>query len=165
MRVMSLVDTMLSEEAFMTILESTPASLISLNLSQNEHLTAKCFAYLHKFENLAHLTVEKCNINDKILHILLDPDPMKLNLIPSAKTDEKTNLEKKVIEFDEPEEFQLSGMILTLKLFNASKNRISDIGAFTVAKFIEKSEFLETLLLHWNKIRAKGAIALAKSLK
>lgn len=34
-----------------------------------------------------------------------------------------------------------------------------------MAKFIEKSEFLETVLLHWNKIRAKGAIAIAKSLK
>ena len=50
-------------------------------------------------------------------------------------------------------------------MFNASKNRISDSGASFIARFIEKSQKLETLLLHWNKIRVKGAIFLAKSLK
>ena len=43
---MSLIDTMLSEEAFMIILGEHfehRRSLKSLNLSQNEHLTPKCY--------------------------------------------------------------------------------------------------------------------------
>ena len=34
-----------------------------------------------------------------------------------------------------------------------------------ISSFIDKSETLETLQLHWNKIRAKGAMSLAKSIK
>lgn len=70
---------MMSEEAFMTIIDATPQSLTSLNLSQNEHLTPKCFSALHKFANLAHLTLEKCNIGDETIFLLLDLDPYKLN--------------------------------------------------------------------------------------
>ena len=40
---MSLIDAMLGEEAFMTILAATPTTLVSLNLSLNEHLTPKCY--------------------------------------------------------------------------------------------------------------------------
>ena len=76
---MSLVDTMLGEESFMTILRATPKTLISLNLSQNEHLTIKCYRELHSMENLAHLSLEKCNIRDETIAVLLDLDPHKLN--------------------------------------------------------------------------------------
>ena len=76
---MSLIDTNLSEESFMIIMKATPQKLTSLNLSENEHLTPKCFTYLHQFKRLAHLTLEKCNINDKTLALLLDLDPLKLN--------------------------------------------------------------------------------------
>ena len=79
MRVMSLIDTMLGEEAFMTILAATPNSLISLNLSLNEHLTPMCYQELHKFDSLEHLTLERCNIGDDIIAILLNPDPLRLN--------------------------------------------------------------------------------------
>ena len=34
-----------------------------------------------------------------------------------------------------------------------------------ISRFIETSAILETLQLHWNKIRAKGAIMLAKAVK
>ena len=76
---MSLIDTMLSEESFMTILRATPKTLLSLNLSQNEHLTTKCFSELHSLENLAHLSLEKCNIRDDAIAVLMDTDPHKLN--------------------------------------------------------------------------------------
>ena len=79
MRVMSLIDTMLGEEAFMTILAATPNTLLSLNLSVNEHLTPKCYQELHRFESLQHLTLERCNIGDDIIAILLDPDPFRQN--------------------------------------------------------------------------------------
>ena len=74
---MSLVDTMLSDEACMTILDATPQSLLSLNVSQNEHLSPRCFQALHRFENLAHLTLEKCNIGDETIALLLDVDPIR----------------------------------------------------------------------------------------
>ena len=59
----------------------------------------------------------------------------------------------------------MSGLAKNLKLFNASKNRVSDGGAKVISTFIEKSDCLEILQLHWNKIRSKGAIMLAKSMK
>ena len=46
-----------------------------------------------------------------------------------------------------------------------SKNRVSDAGAKVISTFIEKSELLETLQLHWNKIRSKGAMRIAKAIK
>lgn len=63
----------------MTILKATPKSLVSLNLSHNEHLTHKCFSALHSLENLAHLSLEKCNIRDEVVALLFDLDPHKLN--------------------------------------------------------------------------------------
>ena len=180
LRSMSLIDTMLHEEAFLTILEATPKTLTSLNLSNNEHLTAKCYSALHKFDSLANLTLEKCNIGDEILFLLLELDPLGLNPEPSPRkiiskspSRKKTKKSKSkflasfgaIAEEDEEPEFVLSGLVTSLRLFNASKNRISDVGAGFVARFLEKSDMLETLLLHWNKIRAKGAIALARALK
>ena len=46
-----------------------------------------------------------------------------------------------------------------------SKNLVADAGVKILASFIEKTELLETVQLHWNKIRSKGAIDLAKALK
>lgn len=164
---------MLSEDSFMIILNATPKTLVSLNLSQNEHLTAKCFASLHNYENLAHLTLEKCNIRDETVSLLLDLDPFKLNVVEeslqkqkSRKSPLKTQLS--VISNDDGDferEFVLSGLVKTLKLFNISKNQIADAGAKIISNFIDKSQTLETLQLHWNKIRAQGAIYLAKAIK
>ena len=79
LRTMSLVDCRLGDEAFLIILRATQATLTSLNLSQNEHLTAKSYKALHKFKSLAHLTLENCGIGDEILALLLDLDPLKYN--------------------------------------------------------------------------------------
>lgn len=73
----------------MTIIDATPQSLTSLNLSQNEHLTPKCFSALHKFANLAHLTLEKCNIGDETIFLLLDLDPYKLNQAALKEQEDK----------------------------------------------------------------------------
>jgi len=78
---MSLTDTMLTEEPFMTIFKKAPMTLSSLSLSQNEHLTLKCFALLHHFQNLTHLSLEKCNIGDEVIAVLLDLDPLKINKV------------------------------------------------------------------------------------
>ena len=66
---------------------------------------------------------------------------------------------------EEAPPFIPSGLLKTLKLFNVSKNQVSDAGAKDISNFIDKSECLETLQLHWNKIRAKGSMFLAKSIK
>jgi len=95
---MSLVDTMLTEEPFMTIFKKTPMTLSSLSLSQNEHLTPKCFALLHQFENLIHLSLEKCNIGDEIIAVLLDLDPLKFNKVSNngnvIETEEQAGIRK-----------------------------------------------------------------------
>ena len=138
---MSLIDTRLSEESFMIILAATPKTLVSLNLSSNEHLTAKCFALLHNYESLAHLTLEKCNIKDETVGLLLDPDPFKLNASDEAEATLSQSLKKtgqrksptkgapkvSALEgsndpLDEERPFELSGLVKSLKLFNISKN-------------------------------------------
>ena len=42
-------------------------------------------------------------------------------------------------EEEEEDEEILSGLINSLKLFNASKNRISDAGASVISTFLQKS--------------------------
>ena len=86
--------------------EDSPRRTIkSLNLSLNEHLTPKCFQALHYFDSLQHLTLEKCNIGDDILKLLLNLDPFEVrkaeniesasNITPSAM-----KLRKSTISFD-----------------------------------------------------------------
>ena len=58
----------------------------------------------------------------------------------------------------------LSGLAASLKLLNASRNRITDSGAYQVARLISRTGKLETLLLYWNKIRTKGSILISKAL-
>lgn len=70
-----MVNTMLSNESYITLIENTPKSLVSLDLSQNEHLSSKCYKMLHKFTNLQYLSLCKCNIGDETILVLLDTDP------------------------------------------------------------------------------------------
>ena len=72
---LSLVNTMLTEESFKIIIENLPTCLSGLNLSKNEHLTNKCYRMLHNIPHLTHLTLDKCNISDDIANIILDLDP------------------------------------------------------------------------------------------
>ena len=115
-----------------------------------------------------------------MIAVLLDPDPQRLNeekkmlqaynygnspqKVPSIGKKIKGSFSV-IDEEEEEDEELLSGLINSLKLFNASKNRISDAGAAIVSTFLQKSQMLETLLLHWNKIRSKGSCSLAKALK
>ena len=47
LQTLSLVNTMLNEESYMILINSTPKTLQSLDLSYNEHLTPKCYEKLH----------------------------------------------------------------------------------------------------------------------
>ena len=76
LQLLSLVNTMLTEESFTTLMKNLPKSLTGLNLSKNEHLTMKCYRMLHEISHLTHLTLEKCNISDDIVNILLDVYPL-----------------------------------------------------------------------------------------
>ena len=56
--------------------------------------------------------------------------------------------------------------IKTVKALNLSKNSITDTGAPHVAEMLNNSwTVLTSLIIHWNQIRGKGAIILAKMLK
>ena len=52
-----------------------------------------------------------------------------------------------------------------MERLNISNNRITDIGAQAIAEFVARSKVLDTLQMHWNKIRGRGSICLAKALK
>ena len=74
---------------------------------------------------------------------------------------------RKVTERDEePDDtVKLSGLVLSIKVLNLSKNNITDTGALVMSEFISNAPHIEGLQINWNKIRAKGSIALAKVIK
>ena len=84
-----MVNTMLSEDSFKVIIGSLPKNLTALNLSQNEHLTVSCYKELHSVPKLTHLSLEKCNITDDILKVILDLKPH------NKDTDDDTDGRKK----------------------------------------------------------------------
>ena len=140
LQVLSLVNTLLNDESYTMLIENTPNSLVSLDLSQNEHLSTKCYKMLHKFTNLQYLRLCKCNIGDETIQVLLDTDPEKLNVqidlnngnVSTVKKGRyKTPVKKKKKQEDDEMETELivSGLIKSLKLLNVSKNRVSDYGA------------------------------------
>jgi len=53
----------------------------------------------------------------------------------------------------------------TVTSLNLSKCSITDTGASHLACLISSSNTLRVLLLHWNKIRSKGACSLAKAMR
>lgn len=53
----------------------------------------------------------------------------------------------------------------SLKSLNISRNKITDAGIKYLQLFLMCSRHLQTLLLHWNSIRAPGAQLIAKQLK
>lgn len=168
---LSLVNTMLYDEAFNIIVDSTPKTLISLDISQNEHLSHKCYEKLHMFSSLQSLTVSKCNLSDDVIMLICNTDPFKLNEAAELnngnkdKKGGKKSPARKKKKDEEKKPKLISGLVQTLKVLNVSKNRISDTGAQQIAKFVEQAKFMQTLQVHWNKIRGKGAIMLARVLK
>ena len=85
-------------------------------------------------ENLAHLSLEKCNIRDDSIALLFDLDPHKLNVpaepvAPVPVMKKKTSVLKKSFsvalneaEEDDAPPFIAAGLLKTIKLFNVSKN-------------------------------------------
>jgi len=61
--------------------------------------------------------------------------------------------------------FRLTGLVVTLKYLNISRNKITDSGVRYLQNFLMCTRELVTLLAHWNLIRAPGAILIAKQLK
>ncbi len=56
--------------------------------------------------------------------------------------------------------------IKNVKVLNLSKNNITDVGALYISDLIyNQQSIIVSLLIHWNQIRGKGAIALAKALR
>jgi hypothetical protein len=91
---LSLVDSMLCDQSFEIIVRGIPLSLISLDLSRNENLTARSYEKLQSIRNLRYLNVEQNYMGDECLAALLqikqDPtwNPVKLfngiNITPEA---------------------------------------------------------------------------------
>jgi hypothetical protein len=134
---------------------------------------------------LTHLSLEKCNITDDILKVILDLKPHNKDTEEDMDAKKKPGLHRLRIMYadnpdsraqgslsvlrsvgteEEPEE-QFTGLVLTLKVLNLNKNQISDTGALMLRDFVKCSKRIEGLQIHWNKIRAKGSIALAKVIK
>jgi len=80
---LSLADTMLTDEAFFLFCKDIPQTLISLDLSRNDQLTVRSYSLLHKFMHLKHLNVEQNNLGDDGLAALLEvKQDMAWNPIP-----------------------------------------------------------------------------------
>lgn len=60
---------------------------------------------------------------------------------------------------------KFKGLLKTLEHLNISNNRITDSGAQIVAEFVSRSKKIDTLQMHWNKIRGRGSMYLSKALK
>lgn len=53
-----------------------------------------------------------------------------------------------------------------IQVLNLSKCNITDVGALQLAEILDTPGLnLRTLLLHWNLIKGKGSIAMAKAMK
>ena len=145
MQTLSLVNTLLNEESFLTLIKSIPKTLQSLDLSENENLNSKCYDKLHILTSLTYLSLCKCNIGDEIIISLLDTDPLKVNAplnlnngnVPGKKGKFRTPKKKRQEEDGDEPEVLVSGLIKTLKLLNVSKNRISDAGAKQISVFLK----------------------------
>lgn len=61
--------------------------------------------------------------------------------------------------------FHLTGLVVTLKYLNISRNKITDNGVKYLQNFLMCTRDLVTLLAHWNLIRTPGAIMIARQLK
>ena len=56
--------------------------------------------------------------------------------------------------------------VLWIQVLNLSKCNITDVGALHIAEILDTPGLnLRTLLLHWNLIKGKGSIAIAKVMK
>jgi hypothetical protein len=72
LRQLSLVDTMLCDQAFDIVMQGTTKSLISLDLSRNEQLTSESYKMLQGLTNLKFLYLERNDIDDEKLAVLLE---------------------------------------------------------------------------------------------
>lgn len=108
-----------------------------LDISKNPHLTAKSYK---------ELTSNLLRCKSKITHLSFEGNEIG---------DEITSdICKCLIE------------LKNVHVLNLSKCGITDYGAQVISEMLSESGMvIRTLLLHWNRIRGKGAVALAKGVK
>jgi Leucine Rich repeat len=131
------MNTKLNDQTFHHLLDNFPWKLKKLDISKNPNLTIKSYRCLFK-----HFIDVKANLTH-------------LNFEGNEIGDETCRV--------------LCEMIMdmrTIQALNLSKCEITDLGATFLAEIIDTPGLqLRSLLLHWNKIRVKGSLALAKSVK
>lgn len=145
LQMLSLVDSMLCDQSFEIVARGVPDSLISLDLSRNENLTAKSYEMLHGIRNLRYLNVEQNYMGDECLAALLqikqDPswNPVRLfngiNINPEAivsltgKNEVSVAWYKVISQYEHVEShFRLAGLVTSLRSLNISRNKITDAG-------------------------------------
>ncbi len=121
----------------MPLIENLPESLRRIDISYNPNITIK--SYRHLCQTLLEMRL-------RITHLSLDS-----NIIGDQVCQE------------------ICTMICSLKslqVVNLSKCAITCMGALSVASLLTNRYLkIKTLLLHWNMIRGKGAVALAKAVR
>ena len=141
---LSLVDSMLTDNSFEILINSIPDSLVLLDLSRNENLTQKSYEKLHRLKNLKYLNVEQNQMGDECLAALLqikqDVNWNVVTLIDGTKVNQAAIIDlfgetppnqklspNKIISLYEnvKDKFKLVGLVTSLKSLNISKNKIS----------------------------------------
>jgi len=111
--------------------------LKKLDISKNPHLTAKSYK---------ELTTNLLMFKSKITHLSFEGNEIG---------DEITSDICKCLT-----------ELKNVHVLNLSKCGVTDYGAQAISEMLQESGMsLRTLLLHWNRIRGKGAVSLAKGVK
>ncbi|CDW87404.1 UNKNOWN [Stylonychia lemnae] len=134
---LTLIRTNLNDQSFSCLMTNLPLKLQKLDVSGNSQLTVKSYSILKQF---------LCD-NKRVIS--------NLNFEGNLMGDECC---KEIC----------SGIVqsLHLKILNLSKNNLTDVGAQYISEVLSfEGNLMTSLLLHWNKIRSKGAILLAKALR
>lgn len=171
LQMLSLVDSMLCDESFAIIARGIPQSLLGLNISKNEQLTSHSYSKLHEFSKLRILNLEQNSIDDEKLSYILQIhqdfqwNPIKMfsgqgigqTLTPEAisalaeRNDPKASSLKNMAQDRTVQTlFSMKGLVLSLRVLNVSRNKITDVGVRHLATFMACSRSLQTLLIHWN---------------
>ena len=127
----------MNDQSFNYLLDNFPWKLKKLDISRNPTLTIKSYKALFK-----HFMDTRA----KITHVNMEGNEIGDEVVK-----------------------ELCEMMMYLRgiqFLNLSKCAITDVGAISLAEVVDTPGMhLRTLLLHWNQIRSKGSIALAKALK
>lgn len=134
---LTLSNTKLNDLSFNHLLDNLPSKLKKLDISRNPLLTIKSYRALFK-----HFK----QIRTRLTHLNLENNKIGDEICKE--------LCEMVLE------------VLWIQVLNLSKCNITDVGALHIAEILDTPGLnLRTLLLHWNLIKGKGSIAIAKVMK